>query len=142
MSLDFFPFALRANYPHMKPADVAIWEAYIRAHPDAYEQAQYDVEVGSGPEFDTVVNAETGGSAEKLYKRKIDVVAHGADGIDIIEVKPNAGPSALGQVQAYRRLYVRDFMTARQVHAVVLTDIIGRDMRELAAADDVVLLTP
>lgn len=125
-------YAPLSFYPHMKPADVLIWERYLAAFPNAYETVQYDFLVGSPPLFDTTVNPETGGSDEALYKRKIDVVGWRKGAIDVIELKPNAGPSALGQVLGYLHLYVRDEHPTEPVHAVLITDRINTDMEELA----------
>lgn len=136
-----YVYALRYKYPHMKPADILIWERFIAANPSAYEFAEYDYLVGSPAPFDTTVNPETGGSDEALYRRKIDAVGHRKDGIDIIELKPRAGPSALGQVKGYQTLYVRDEKPTKPTRAVVITDVILPDMQELADAQDVVLLT-
>lgn len=135
-----FPFEKRGWYPHMKPADVAIWERFIDKNPGAYDTAEYDVEVGSPPPFDTVVNPETGGSVESLYKRKIDVVGTKNGNKDIIEIKPRAGTSAIGQVTAYARLYVRDFRPNAPTRPVIITDEIGVDMPELAEAAGVILI--
>ena len=124
----------------MKPADVLIWERFIEKYPDAYETCQYDVEVGSPPDFDTIVNPETGGDAEALYKRKIDAVCVKNGNIDIIELKPNAGPSSVGQVKGYRTLYVRDLTPARTPRAVIITDKIRRDMPYIAEEEGVEMI--
>lgn len=117
----------------MKPGDVGIWEKFISEFPDMYDTVQYDFDVGSAPEFDTVVNNATGGDASLLYRRKIDVVGFKEDQIDIIEIKPSAGPSALGQVLSYVELYVRDEKPPVQPKAIVLTDVLLIDMGHLAS---------
>lgn len=137
---DTFKYEKRYHYPHMKPADVAIWERFIAASPDAYETCQYDVHVGSPPPFDPTVNDATGGDASALYKRKIDVVAHKGGQTDIIELKPSAGTSALGQVRGYVTLYKRDVDSASSPRAVLITDVLGPDMQELARTMGVKLI--
>lgn len=129
-----FPFEKRHWYPHMMPYDVAIWERFIEKYPDAYDFVSYDVKVGSAPEFDTVANPETGGDAINLYKRKIDVIGHKGERIDIIELKPKAGSSALGQVVGYSVLYEKDYSPPTKPNLVVITDQMGRDMDTLASA--------
>lgn len=117
----------------MKPLDVAIWERYIAQNPDAYKTVQYDVPVGSTPDFDTTVNPETGGDNAFNYRRKIDVVGHTDEHIDIIEIKPRAGSGALGQVRSYKSLYERDYGPKKNVRAVVITDERTPDIDMLAA---------
>ena len=124
----------------MKPADVLIWERFIEKNPEAYDTCEYDVWVGTGPSFDTTVNFGTGGNVEGLYKRKIDVVAHKDGGTDVIELKPRAGLSSLGQVKGYLRLYARDHKPSTMPEAVIITNQILPDMQELAAAEGVRLI--
>lgn len=126
-----FPYEKRHWYPHMMPYDVAIWERFIEKYPDAYDFVSYDVKVGSAPAFDTVANPETGGDAINLYLRKIDVVGHKGANIDIIELKPKAGSSALGQVVGYGILYERDYTPPTKPGLVVITDVLGNDMQHL-----------
>ena len=129
-----FPFELRHWYPHMMPYDVAIWERFIKQFPDAYDFAQYDVKVGSAPEHSTIVSPETGGDSINLYKKKIDVVGLKAEQIDIIELKPNAGPSALGQLRGYGVLYVKEFNPPTTPKLVLITDRLMPDMDLLASS--------
>jgi hypothetical protein len=121
----------------MKPADVAIWERFIRNNPSAYHFCQYDVPVGDGPEFDTLVSEETGGHQEMLYKKKIDVVAMKGENIDIIELKPNAGSSAVGQVKNYKRLYIRDYSPTVQLRCIIITDAASKDTLAFAGEEGV-----
>jgi len=127
-----FPFEKRHKYPHMMPYDVAIWERFIEQFPDAYDHVQYDVKVGSAPEHDTIVNLETMGDSINLYKKKIDVIGYKGDQIDIIELKPNAGASALGQVRSYGVLYTKEFNPPITPKLVVITDTLKTDMGILA----------
>lgn len=129
---EIYTYGKRSYYPHMKPADIAIWERFITINPGAYETVQYDVLVGSGPGFDTTVNPESGGNVEALYKRKIDVVAEKAGQLYIIEVKPRAGTSAIGQLLGYLELYKRDVKPASEPKAILLTDTLLPDMTMLA----------
>lgn len=124
----------------MMPYDVAIWERFIEKFPSAYKMVEYDHALGSTPQFDTVVNEATGGDAAKLYQYKIDVVAELDDRIDIIELKPNAGPSALGQVNSYVALYKRDRSPQKPLRPVVITDILRTDMQHLADDAGVTLI--
>lgn len=132
--VEFLPYGKRSSYPHMMPFDVAIWEKFIEEFPDMYDKVSYDVKVGTPPEFDTIVHPETGGDAINLYKKKIDVIGYKADQIDIIEIKPKAGTSALGQVLGYKILYTRDFKPPVEPKAIVVTDQASLDLGHIAAS--------
>lgn len=135
-----FLFKKLAWYPHMMPNDVAIWERFIENNPDAYDKVIYDFPVGSDPDFDTALGDSSGATAQALYKKRIDVVGLKGDKVDIIELKPNAGASALGQVRAYVELYKRDVSMTPVPRAVLITDTLRSDMDTLAQALGVTLI--
>lgn len=132
MEIENYPFAKRSWYPHMMPLDVAIWERFIDEFPDAYDYVQYDVKVGKAPEFVSEHEDEAMQKQASLYQRKIDVIGFKDGEIDIIELKPNAGTAALGQVNGYRHLYMRDYSPPETPKAVVITDRLLPEMGELA----------
>lgn len=127
-----FKYEKRYKYPHMKPHDIAIWERCLVKFPELFDECEYDVPVGSGPEFDPTVSPETGGDNYVLYQRKIDVVGWKGEQLYIVEVKPRAGTSALGQVTGYGKLYERDYAPKTKPKLVVLTDSLLPDMKTLA----------
>jgi hypothetical protein len=132
-----FPYGKRDWYPHMKPADVAIWNKFIEEFPDVYDNVQYDLEIGEVPGF--VLNhpeLAMQGQASN-YQCKIDVVGFKKDQIDIIELKPGAGFAALGQVNGYKALYQRDFSPPFVPKAVVITDRTTTDISHAAHVQNV-----
>lgn len=130
-------FRPRSKYPHMAPADVAIWNRFMAANPAAFDAVAYDVAIGEGAEFDTVVNAATGGDANRLYQRRIDVVAQAGDVLYIVEIKPRATTSALGQVKGYLRLFRRDFSPKQALQPLIITDSLMPEMDYLAREEGV-----
>ncbi len=124
----------------MMPEDVAIWERFIEQFPDAYDSVQYDVKVGGAPDFVKDHPDEAARGQVPLYQRKIDVVGFKSEQIDIIELKPRAGTSALGQVNGYRHLYMKDFSPPETPKAIVITDTLLQDMGELSAQAGVQLV--
>ncbi len=130
--IEDYKYEKRYHYPHMGPADKEIWERFIDKFPAAYDVVSYDVKVGSPPPFDPTVNDATAGDASDLYKKKIDVIGYGGGKIDIIELKPRAGASALGQVKGYIELYKRDIAPKSTPNGILITDILLPDMEMLA----------
>ena len=137
---EIFPYELRYWYPHMMPADVKLWERFIAKFPNAYDSVEYDVKVGSAPEFDTIVSPETKGDDINLYRRKIDVVGFRGASIDIIELKPRAGTGAIGQIVGYAKLYTREFNPPEPVNRLIITDQLLPDMEFLASSAGVRLV--
>lgn len=130
---ELYPYGARYKYPHMKPADVAIWERFMREYPEAYDQCQYDLNCGEGSQQFTHEDPSAAKSWGHLKARKIDVVGYGDEYVDIIEVKPHAGPSALGQVLGYVHLYLGYVDPHADARPVIITDSMENDMPYLAA---------
>lgn len=120
--LEFFKYEKRYKYPHMKPRDIEIWERFIALFPDRYVNCQYDVSVGDVPDFMNERSSREGQAMRELYRLKIDVVAYHQRGIDIIELKPSAGASTIGQVVGYVELYKKEYKPLVEVRAVIITD--------------------
>jgi len=70
---------------------------------------------------------------ETLTKKRIDAVGHRANKIEIIEVKPNASNSAIGQALAYATLYGKENPGATPIEMVIVTDREVPDMNFLCA---------
>lgn len=137
---DVVKFEKRYWYAHMMPEDVAIWQRFIEQFPDAYDNVSYDVKVGKAPDFVTGHEDPAMQAQANLYQRKIDVVGYKDDQIDIIELKPRASTSALGQVNGYRHLFMRDYSPPETPKAVVITNELLPEMGELAHAAGVTIV--
>lgn len=129
---DTVPFEKRYWYQHMKPLDQAIWERFLEKFPDAYDSVQYGVRVGTVPEFVAGHDDIAMQKQAEIYQREIDVIGFKGDQIDIIELKPRATTSALGQVNGYRHLYMRDYSLPETPKAIIITDELLPDMGLLA----------
>lgn len=124
----------------MKPADVHIWEKYVRANPGKFLSCDYDVPVGQTPDW--LDDNEDAKSAKQgiLYRKKIDVVAFAEDHVCIIEVKPFAGSSALGQIMGYEILYRDEFPDVGRVVPMVVTNQCQNGYREIFARKGIVCI--
>jgi RecB family endonuclease NucS len=71
---------------------------------------------------------------------RIDVLGVRPDGIDVIEVKPRAGTSAVRQVRLYCDALQHERPELSPVRAVILTDTIVRGMVELCHDNNVMLV--
>jgi len=130
-------YGKRYWYPHLQPKDIALWERFIEQNPDAYDFVQYDVCVGDDPEFETEMPGMEEGEEWKLYQKKIDVVGFKQEQIDIIELKPRAKASAVGQVKLYKKLYKRDYKPPTGPMAIIITDEMAKDVKEFANEEGV-----
>jgi len=127
-----FPPELLARYPHMFPNDIPIWERFLEKYRNLYSGYDYDVLVGEGrapqPEWDEGQQRIN----MVLTKKRIDAIGHRPGHIDIIEVKPSAGPSAIGQIITYVELYRIEKEPRENVNGMIVTDEEIPDIKTIA----------
>ena len=129
-----------ASYPHLFPKDVPIWERFLDKFSADYVGFDYDIKVGSGiepPENPTQADLNL---IAGVYKKRIDAVGYKASETHIIEVKPSATFSAVGQILGYAALYRAEFPQQPAVKAILLTDFETPDVRNFAQKNGVTLL--
>lgn len=134
------PFGPLDHYPHMKPQDIHLWVKFLLANPGFGDTAEYDVLVGEGMIFGDVETDKYARDFQELTQKKIDVVVRKGSTVWIIEIKPNAGPTALGQVLAYAQLWRKKNIDERDVHLAILTNEPQSDYEEIFAAHGIDLV--
>ncbi len=124
-----FLYSLAKSYPHMKPADIRLWEKFMSAFPNLFNTVDYDVLVGEGvvindPEIDVYSK-----SFQMLTQKKIDVIGYKNNSIVIIEIKPHAGANALGQILSYKELWLKKNpgISTNEIGIGVITDELQSD---------------
>ena len=117
-----FPAERLTKYPHMFPLDIAIWERFIDAHASDFSGFDYDIKVGTGTESPESFGDNYARMQAILSRYRIDVVGYKPDSLYIIEVKPEAGTVAIGQIEAYTRLYQRDYSPSLKLVGCIVTD--------------------
>lgn len=126
-----YPPEKLAKYPHMFPKDIAIWERFIERVGNLYDSFSYDVKVGLGRPMDPSWNENIKRMNYLLSTLRIDAVGFQPSGITIFEVKPSAGPSAIGQVLCYGKLYERDKKPTLPLRLGIVTDQTTADLNYL-----------
>lgn len=96
------------HYPHMLAGDTEVWSRFLEDPPFIIKGVIYDYHVGRpvnvGPGADLITKQIAAG----LGQKRVDVVMW-ADGMWwVVEVKPRAGMTALGQVITYARLFKQE----------------------------------
>lgn len=135
-----YEYAKRYKYPHMSVADTTIWEKFIDTYPDRYRTVDYDVALGSTPLSSSQIESISDANMLRLWQRRIDVLAKSGGETHVIEVKPNAGAQALGQVLSYCELYKNYIDPTANVKAILITDRLLPDMAMLAERMGVTLV--
>lgn len=126
----------------MLAEDREIYRRFLLNFREIKGKYQYDVLVGHGLTLDPAKYEENIlVMTRAITKKRIDVVILTKDIIWIVEIKPNAAMSALGQVLGYTKLYARDFPSeTRPLRPMILTDRASLDDKYLFSTYDVRLV--
>jgi len=119
------------KYPHMLPNDIEIWERFLRNFPALFDRIDYDLHVGDARGFSEGDPDWKRRLAEALTKFRIDAVGWQGERPTIIEVKPYASLSALGQLLGYRYFFQRDFPDKGDPYLMAVTDKTRKDIVDL-----------
>jgi len=118
----FYPYKKLHHYPHLLADDVVLWERFIETYPDYFESCNYDVHVGNNITLpdDWAPNYQK--MAKELSQFRIDVIAWKNDIPTIVEIKPRASTTAIGQIIVYRTLFAREYPNYPAPKSMIITD--------------------
>lgn len=126
------PIERRGHYPGLGRADTAILDLHMRHCPPSFTAWYFDIPLG--PLESQLVNAPwvTRYPAWlRNYSHRADLVWTMNGEITVCEIKPLAGPSALGQAIVYAHLWDLEYPDAAPARPCVMTDHTWPWMRQL-----------
>jgi hypothetical protein len=129
-----------AKYPHMAPQDIPVWELFLREQGKDFTGFDYDVRVGTGTDPGEDYDASTRKDAILLTQKRIDAIGFKDNEIWIIEVKPQASISALGQILTYTDLFLAHKKPILPVRSVVVCSAIDPEVRDTFKKNNVTLI--
>lgn len=130
----------RGRYPHLLPYERQIWRRFLDTQPVPQFVVAYDVHVGTPAPIKSSLPENYQKMVQHLSTKRIDAVLSFPQEIVILEIKRNAGLTAIGQVLSYNILFTRKYHPTLPVHSAILTDAAQSDMPMLCAAQNVILL--
>ena len=118
----------QTRYPHLLDQDAPVLTAYLKENGTRYSGVQFDVRIGTGrdPGQDFPENIRQ--MALDLSRRRIDALGQKPSSVDIIEVTGAAGTTTLGQLIAYKELYIKEYKPATPPTLVLAARSIQTDM--------------
>lgn len=125
------------KYPHLSPEDSLIWNRFILRFPDYFFKVSYDLKVGKPRDYSKFPKGKIRDDLELLSRKRIDVVGWRKNQIYIMELKPSASFSALGQALGLAELFRRDFYYKEIIKPCVITNQEIPDIKELAEKQDI-----
>lgn len=138
--MNVYPPELLRKYPHMMANDIAIWERFLISPNNIFDGFSYDIHVGTGRGYTELDPEWKVKLAKALTCFRIDAVGWRGTSATIIEVKPFAGLSALGQILAYAHLWQVDFPDKPLRALLIVTDSTTDDVKKVYAANAIFLI--
>jgi hypothetical protein len=108
--------------------DKLIWDRFILKFPDRFESVDYDFRVGEGEQLVLPLDENYQRMVKMLTQLRIDVIGWIGDKPTIVEVKPRAVTSALGQLQGYKILFLREFSHIAEPSLLMVCEVISQDV--------------
>lgn len=118
--------------PHVSSEDLVLWEEFRRRSAKDYEAFYFDVSLGTGEPAGPGVSDNVAKAWQRLTRFRADVVGDTGKEWHLIELRPNAGPGAVGSVQTYMTLWTIAPPDGRSIKAIIVTDRCSQDIRVVA----------
>lgn len=123
---------VRAKYAHMLPEDHATWTAFLESEQNILDEVWYDVHVGAPMDIPKDSPNYMKAVVEGVSRKRIDVVGRKGYRLFIIEVKPFANMTAIGQVVTYAKLFNKEFTIFPTAAAMIVATRCDRDILDIA----------
>jgi len=129
--MEKIPYEKLLRYPHLRAEESKIWDRFIEKNPKIFEEVIYDAKIGKSRDYSDYPEDKIREDMEYLSKKRIDVIGLIGDDVYVIEVRPKANLSAVGNALGLAEL-VRDVTPVYKiVIPTIITDEILPDMPEL-----------
>lgn len=128
-----YPLDWRGIPPHMLKADVSTWWRFLEKWGWQFKNLYYDCLLG-GPRY---TDQQLLDPMAKMWRanlsRRADAIAELENEVWIIEVAFNPGLRAIGQLQTYRALWIRDIKVFKPEKTVLVCSEIIPDFADAAS---------
>lgn len=118
-----FSNAILYKFPRMSSEDTEIWKRFLAQYGENFSSFDYDFKVGDGVLPDLPIPEKFLKDFQELTKKRIDAIGYNPSGVTIIEVKPRAGTSGLGQLLTYKNLFVKSYPSTNVVALLLVCEI-------------------
>ena len=129
--MEEIPYKKLERYPHLSPREKEIWDRFIEKNPQFFKEVIYDARVGEGRNYSDYPEDKIREDMEYLSKKRIDVIGLIGDDVYVIEIRPKANLSAVGNALGLAELVKNVFPAYKIIISAIITDEILPDMPEL-----------
>lgn len=121
--------------------DRDVWTRFLEAEAFPIAEVWYDVHVGEGLRLPAEAPLIDKKISSALYEKRADVVCRVEGNLWVVEVKPKADMTALGQIITYRELFILKYRPAGSVLGVVVCDQVDDDLLFIFEAVGVIVIS-
>jgi hypothetical protein len=111
--------------------EAAVWDRFIEKFPGRFDSVDYDFRVGEGETKLPFEEENYVRMAKMLSQLRIDALCWNGDQSTIIEVKERAVLSAIGQLQGYKILFVKDLENFLSPQLLMVCSVITEDVKHV-----------
>ncbi|MBA7604197.1 hypothetical protein ES703_11316 [subsurface metagenome] len=123
----------RGDPPHMLKPDIPVWYRFLSLYGAPFLNLYYDCSLG-GP---LLLDKDKMDPLKKMWRqllvKRADSIAELEDEVWIIEVSADPGLRAIGQLQSYRVLWVRDPKIFKPERLILVSETIEEDLLDVAS---------
>jgi len=117
---DFATLLLRKFYPERTDRESGVIRDYLQAHLHDFDRVSFSVRIGTGQQPDPTHLEGVQQNTAYSSKKRIDILGYFGKQPTIVEVKERITPAALGQILAYRHLFLEEFPDAPEPLLVIV----------------------
>jgi len=129
----------RGDPPHMLKTDIPVWYRFLEKYGSPFLNLYYDCLLG-GPFFSPdELKDPYKRDWQILNSKRADAIVELKDEVWIIEVAKEPGLRALGQVQTYHVLWLRDPKILKMERIVLVGENINSDLMDAASTYGVLI---
>lgn len=127
------------EFVHLLPQEVAIWRRFLANPPWPIISVTYDLHLGEGIPTDPGWDEGIVRMVRAITRKRVDAVVRIQGATYIVEIKPRAGMSALGQCLAYRQLFLAEHSPVGDLRLCVVCERVETDMDRVFRAHQIEL---
>ena len=124
----------RGKYPGLMPRECVLLAAWLRQHEAEYDRFDYNVRIGAGVDPGPSWSDDIRRMAVANSQLRIDAIAWNGNSPTLIEVKDEAGPTAIGQLLSYDAVWQADNPGTPTPALILVTDHLQANMGTVAQA--------
>ena len=137
MNILKYDYKKKLKYPHLSFRDKEIWDKFIEQNPKYFDAVAYDAKVGTPRSYTKAKNDRYKKDLQILSQKRIDVIGFKDGEIFIIEIKPSASLSAIGQIVSLFCLFQKEYKGKEKIRKMIITDFEIPDMKNLTKENEI-----